>query len=50
MIDGGKGQIAVAANVLEEQGMHGVPLMGLPRVPNARPGRRTSCSRTVRTC
>jgi excinuclease ABC subunit C len=38
VIDGGKGQIAVAANVLEEQGMHGVPLMGIAKGPERKAG------------
>jgi excinuclease ABC subunit C len=38
VIDGGKGQVAVAANVLEEQGMHGVPLIGIAKGPERKPG------------
>jgi excinuclease ABC subunit C len=38
VIDGGKGQVAVAANVLEEQGMHGVPLIGIAKGPDRKPG------------
>jgi excinuclease ABC subunit C len=38
VIDGGKGQVTVAANVLEEQGMHGVPLIGIAKGPERRAG------------
>ena len=38
VIDGGKGQVAVAANVLEEQGMHGVPLIGIAKGPERKAG------------
>jgi len=38
VIDGGKGQVAVAANVLEEQGMHGVPLIGVAKGPERKAG------------
>ena len=38
VIDGGRGQVAVAANVLEEQGMHGVPLIGIAKGPERRAG------------
>ncbi|MCC7326185.1 MAG: excinuclease ABC subunit UvrC [Burkholderiales bacterium] len=38
VIDGGRGQVAVAANVLEEQGMHGVPLIGIAKGPARRAG------------
>ena len=30
--------VAVAANVLEEQGMHGVPLIGIAKGPERKPG------------
>ncbi len=38
VIDGGKGQVGVAANVLEEQGMHGVPLIGIAKGPERKAG------------
>jgi excinuclease ABC subunit C len=38
VIDGGKGQVAAAANVLEEQGMHGVPLIGIAKGPERKAG------------
>ena len=38
VIDGGKGQVAVAANVLEEQGMHGVPVIGIAKGPERKAG------------
>ncbi len=38
VIDGGKGQVAVAAGVLEEQGLHGVPLIGIAKGPERRAG------------
>jgi len=38
VIDGGRGQVAVAANVLEEQGMHGVPLIGIAKGPERKAG------------
>jgi excinuclease ABC subunit C len=38
VIDGGKGQVNVAANVLEEQGLHGVPLIGIAKGPERKPG------------
>ncbi|MGI8895212.1 MAG: excinuclease ABC subunit UvrC [Casimicrobiaceae bacterium] len=38
VIDGGKGQVAVAANVLEEQGMHGVALIGIAKGPERKAG------------
>jgi excinuclease ABC subunit C len=38
VIDGGKGQVAVAANVLEEQGMFGVPLIGIAKGPGRKAG------------
>ncbi|MEP7330143.1 MAG: excinuclease ABC subunit UvrC [Betaproteobacteria bacterium] len=38
VIDGGKGQVAVAANVLEEQGMHGVRLIGIAKGPARKAG------------
>ena len=52
VIDGGKGQVGVAAKVLEEQGLHGVPLIGIAKGPGAQggrgghrvPGPRRACS------
>ncbi len=38
VIDGGKGQVSVAAGVLEEQGLHGVPLIGIAKGPERKPG------------
>jgi len=38
VIDGGRGQVGVAANVLEEQGMHGVPLIGIAKGPERKAG------------
>ena len=38
VIDGGKGQVAVAANVLEEQGLHQVPLIGIAKGPERKAG------------
>ena len=38
VIDGGKGQVAVAASVLEEQGLHGVPLIGVAKGPERKAG------------
>jgi len=38
VIDGGKGQVGVAASVLEEQGMHGVPLIGIAKGPERKAG------------
>jgi len=38
VIDGGKGQVGVAAGVLEEQGMHGVPLIGIAKGPERKAG------------
>ena len=38
VIDGGKGQVAVAAGVLEEQGLHGVPLIGIAKGPERKAG------------
>ncbi|MFO1314306.1 MAG: excinuclease ABC subunit UvrC [Burkholderiales bacterium] len=38
VIDGGKGQVAVAASVLEEQGLHGVPLIGIAKGPERKAG------------
>ncbi len=42
VIDGGRGQVAVAASVLEEQGLHGVPLIGIAKGPERKAGARTS--------
>ncbi len=38
VIDGGKGQVSVAASVLEEQGLHGVPLIGIAKGPERKAG------------
>lgn len=38
VIDGGKGQVAVAAAVLEEQGLHQVPLIGIAKGPQRKAG------------
>jgi len=38
VIDGGRGQVAVAADVLAEQGLHGVPLIGIAKGPERKPG------------
>ena len=38
VIDGGKGQVAVAAGVLEEQGLHGVPIIGIAKGPERKAG------------
>ncbi|MCC6867647.1 MAG: excinuclease ABC subunit UvrC [Burkholderiales bacterium] len=38
VIDGGKGQVAIAAGVLEEQGLHGVPLIGIAKGPERKAG------------
>ena len=38
VIDGGKGQVGVAASVLEEQGLHGVPLIGIAKGPERKAG------------
>ncbi|MBK9114075.1 MAG: excinuclease ABC subunit UvrC [Betaproteobacteria bacterium] len=38
VVDGGKGQVAVAAGVLEEQGLHGVPLIGIAKGPERKAG------------
>ena len=38
VIDGGKGQVAVAAEVLAEQGLHGVPLIGIAKGPERKAG------------
>jgi excinuclease ABC subunit C len=38
VIDGGKGQVGVAASVLEEQGLHQVPLIGIAKGPERRAG------------
>jgi excinuclease ABC subunit C len=50
VIDGGKGQVAAAANVLEEQGMHGVPLIGIAKGPERKAVWRTSCFPTAMSC
>ena len=38
VIDGGKGQVAVAAEVLAEQGMHATQLIGIAKGPERKPG------------
>ena len=38
MIDGGKGQVGVAAEVLAEQGLHQLPLIGIAKGPERKPG------------
>ena len=38
VIDGGRGQVGVAAEVLAEQGLHGVPLIGIAKGPERKPG------------
>ena len=38
VIDGGRGQVAVAAEVLAEQGLHGVPIIGIAKGPERKPG------------
>ena len=38
VIDGGRGQVAVASVVLAEQGLHGVPLIGIAKGPERKPG------------
>jgi excinuclease ABC subunit C len=38
VIDGGKGQVSVAAQVLAEQGLHGVPVIGIAKGPERKPG------------
>ena len=38
VIDGGKGQVGVAVSVLEEQGLHGVPLIGIAKGPERKAG------------
>jgi excinuclease ABC subunit C len=38
VIDGGKGQVGVAASVLEEQGLHQVPLIGIAKGPERKAG------------
>jgi excinuclease ABC subunit C len=38
VIDGGKGQVAVAAEVLVEQGLHTTPLIGIAKGPERKPG------------
>jgi excinuclease ABC subunit C len=38
VIDGGKGQVGVATGVLEEQGLHGVPLIGIAKGPERKAG------------
>jgi len=38
VIDGGKGQVGVAADVLAEQGMHSALLIGIAKGPERKPG------------
>jgi excinuclease ABC subunit C len=38
VIDGGKGQVAIAADVLAEQGLHTTPLIGIAKGPERKPG------------
>ena len=38
VIDGGRGQISVAAEVLAEQGLHQTPLIGIAKGPERKPG------------
>jgi excinuclease ABC subunit C len=38
VIDGGKGQAGVAAEVLAEQGLHATPLIGIAKGPERKPG------------
>jgi excinuclease ABC subunit C len=38
VIDGGRGQVAVAAEVLAEQGMHATALIGIAKGPERKPG------------
>ena len=38
IIDGGKGQVGIAAEVLAEQGMHGTHLIGIAKGPERKPG------------
>jgi excinuclease ABC subunit C len=38
VIDGGRGQVGVAADVLAEQGLHQTPLIGIAKGPERKPG------------
>jgi len=38
VIDGGRGQVSVAAEVLAEQGMHATALIGIAKGPERKPG------------
>jgi excinuclease ABC subunit C len=38
VIDGGRGQVGVAAEVLAEQGLHNTPLIGIAKGPERKPG------------
>jgi excinuclease ABC subunit C len=38
VIDGGKGQVAVAAQVLADQGLHQTPIIGIAKGPERKPG------------
>jgi excinuclease ABC subunit C len=38
VIDGGQGQVGVAADVLAEQGLHGTQLIGIAKGPERKPG------------
>ena len=41
LIDGGKGQLAQACSVLDELGVDGVPVLGIAKGPERRPGEET---------
>ncbi len=41
LIDGGRGQLGVAQAVLQEQGIHGVPIVGVAKGASRRPGLET---------
>jgi excinuclease ABC subunit C len=38
IIDGGRGQVSIAAEVLAEQGLHTTPLIGIAKGPERKPG------------
>ena len=51
VVDGGKGQVGVAADVLAEQGLHDTRLIGIAKGPERKPGRgRHRVSRPRRRC